>query len=65
MIHCYEKYKNNTIDTKEEIRKQLAVTIAKAASLDYSKTLTIEEMQNLIDNLFACNNPNYTPDGNL
>ncbi len=60
-----EKYKNNTIDTKEEIRKQLAVTIAKAASLDYSKTLTIEEMQNLIDNLFACNNPNYTPDGKL
>ncbi len=58
-----ENYKKNKVDAKDEIKTQLAESIAKASSLKFSKKMSAEEMQHLFDNLFACINPNYTPDG--
>ena len=37
----------------------------KASAINYRKYLTNEEISNLIDNLFACSEPSYTPDGRI
>lgn len=50
-------------DVKEEIRHALALTLAKAAAIVYGQVLGNEEMNNLVDTLFTCASPNYTPDG--
>ena len=50
-------------DVKEEVQTMLALTLAKAAAIVYGQVLSNEEMANLVDNLFACPTPNYTPDG--
>lgn len=50
-------------DVKEEIQNMLALTLAKAAAIVYGQVLSDEEMRCLVDNLFACAMPNYTPDG--
>lgn len=52
-------------DVKEEIQSLLALTLSKAAAITYGQFLSYEEMVNLVDNLFACPTPNYTPDGNV
>ncbi|MDE5759474.1 MAG: hypothetical protein K2I11_00590, partial [Bacteroides sp.] len=41
----------------------LALTLARAAAIVYGQVLSNEEMSNLVDSLFACPSPNYTPDG--
>lgn len=50
-------------DVKEEIRNMLALTLARAAAIVYGQVLSTEEMCSLVDSLFACPTPNYTPDG--
>ena len=50
-------------DVKEEIQSILALTLARAAAIVYGQVLSNEEMVSLVDNLFACPSPNYTPDG--
>lgn len=52
-------------DVKEEIQSILALTLARAAAIVYGQVLTNEEMVNLVDALFACSSPNYTPDGRV
>ncbi|MCK5822964.1 MAG: DNA mismatch repair endonuclease MutL [Bacteroidales bacterium] len=58
-----ENYKNNKIDIKNDIRENVVRSIAKASAINYGKTLTVKEMSNLIDRLFACKTPNYSPSG--
>ncbi|MBA7578664.1 hypothetical protein ES708_20529 [subsurface metagenome] len=41
----------------------VAASLAKAASVGYGKILYENEMQRLVDELFACENPNYSPTG--
>lgn len=50
-------------DVKEEVQSILALTLARAAAIVYGQVLSNEEMVSLVDNLFACPSPNYTPDG--
>jgi len=45
----------------EKIAKEMAVT----ASIHYGKILKNEEMKDLVDHLFACETPNYSPSGKL
>ena len=52
-------------DVKEEIQRILALTLARAAAIVYGQVLTNEEMISLVDSLFACPSPNYTPDGKV
>ena len=58
-----ENYKNNKSDIKNDIRENVVRSIAKASAINYGKTLTVKEMSNLIDCLFACKTPNYSPSG--
>ncbi len=50
-------------DVKEEIQNILALTLARTAAIVYGQVLNNEEMISLVDSLFACPSPNYTPDG--
>ena len=48
---------------KEEVQSLLALSLAKAAAIVPGQVLSNEEMNNLVDGLFAVSTPNYTPDG--
>lgn len=50
-------------EPQDEIQKQLALSFAESTAIPYGKILTQEEMQSLVDRLFACATPNYAPDG--
>lgn len=58
-----EEYKNSPVDARSKAREQIAISLAKASSLDYGIDLKQEEIDHLIDNLFACATPNFSPDG--
>jgi DNA mismatch repair protein MutL len=57
------EYKLTKNDIKIKARDKLAVSLAKAAAINYGKKLTNEEMREIIDQLFACEYPNYSPSG--
>jgi len=46
-----------------KLGEKMARSMARAAGIKKGKNLSIEEMQNLIDELFACEQPFYTPTG--
>ncbi len=58
-----EQYKNFASELKLDQHEKLARSTAIAAAIPYGKQLSIKEMQELIDQLFACSNPNTTPGG--
>ena len=58
-----EEYKNSPVDARSKAKEQIAASLAKASSLDYGTDLKQEEIDHLIDNLFACATPNFSPDG--
>ncbi len=58
-----EKSKITDEDPSLHIKETIALTLSKAASLKVGQALTAEEMSGLIDQLFACKDPYYTPDG--
>jgi DNA mismatch repair protein MutL len=58
-----EEYKNSPLEAKKKVREQVAISLAKAAAVNYGTDLRPEEINHLIDNLFACKIPNYSPTG--
>lgn len=58
-----EQYKNMEGDLQLTNSERMARIAAYTSAIDYGKQLTDIEMQNLVDQLFACKNPNYTPSG--
>ncbi len=50
-------------DVVDEINKSMAASLAHNAAIPYGQVLNNEEMESLINDLFACSNVNYTPDG--
>jgi len=49
--------------TKDDIDKTLAATLANNAAIPQGQVLTSDEMENIVNSLFACENVNYTPNG--
>ncbi len=47
----------------DEINHSLALDLARSAAVAYGQVLTNTEMENIVNDLFACSNFNYTPDG--
>ena len=45
------------------INHQVALGLARHAAIPYGQQLTNEEMDVVVNNLFSCENVNYTPDG--
>jgi DNA mismatch repair protein MutL len=54
---------NETHDMGTERKQQIAREMANASAISYGKTLTHEEMKDLVDHLFACEMPNFSPSG--
>jgi len=59
-----EQYKNNVGDIKLEKRDNLARSLARNTCIKRGQGLQQEEMTTLIDELFACSMPYYSPYGN-
>jgi len=58
-----EQLKNETPDLAGQYSEQVARTAARVSSLSFIRTLHDEEVQVLIDRLFACREPQFTPGG--
>ena len=58
-----EQYKNLEGVTENDARDRIAQAAAKASAIEYGRSLSGEEMKKLVDQLFACSQPNYTPSG--
>ena len=58
-----EEFKNSPINLQEKAREAVAVSLAQASAIPYGHTLKQGEINELIDNLFACQTPNFSPKG--
>ena len=54
-----EEYKTSPVDARSKAKEQIAASLAKASAMDYGTDLKQEEVDHLIDNLFACATPNF------
>lgn len=60
-----EDYKRNFLEYKSSNLENLARSMATNSGIKRGKKLSTEEMKSLVDHLFACKNPNYSPNGRL
>jgi DNA mismatch repair protein MutL len=58
-----EQYKLNRDKLNLDKQENLARSISRYAASRYGKMLSDEERRMLIDQLFGCSNPNYSPSG--
>jgi DNA mismatch repair protein MutL len=58
-----ETYKATQTDLKKNHSEKIALSLSTASAIPYGKQLNREEMSNLVNNLFACSSPNYSPSG--
>ena len=58
-----EEYKNSPVNLQEKARETVAISLAQASAIPYGQTLKPGEINELIDNLFACQTPNFSPKG--
>jgi DNA mismatch repair protein MutL len=58
-----EQFKHFTNDLKVPRREQLVRSMARNNAIPVGKSLSAREMQNIIDELFACSMPNASPSG--
>jgi DNA mismatch repair protein MutL len=58
-----EQYKNNLSGLRLNKRESLARAMAKRVAARFNNRLSDLEMNALVDKLFACQVPGYTPDG--
>ena len=65
LTNIVESIKDKSTSVEADIQHRLALTIARSAAIVVGQALTNAEMDNLINQLFACPNPNHTPDGKL
>ena len=59
------EFLSSEINAKTQTHEKIAKALAKASAISSSQLLLGEEMQEMIDMLFACQNPNYSPFGKL
>jgi len=58
-----EQFKFNQAQLALPLKENLARSLAKRASIKLGQKLRREEMEALVEGLFACNNPNFSPEG--
>ena len=58
-----EEVKNNNLDLKSHKKDIILKSFSKKARIINSRNLSQTEMNLIIDRLFACENPKYSPDG--
>ncbi len=58
-----EDLKSSAVDLKEKARENVAASLARASAIPYGYVMKQEEIGQMIDQLFACVTPNYSPSG--
>ena len=58
-----EEYKNSPATLQGKARETVAISLAQASAIPYGHALKPIEISELIDNLFACQTPNFSPKG--
>jgi DNA mismatch repair protein MutL len=58
-----EEYKNSPDSLQSKARETVAISLAQASAIPYGQVLKQVEINELIDNLFACQTPNFSPKG--
>jgi DNA mismatch repair protein MutL len=58
-----ESYKLNTFDAKIDPFENMCRSMAKSACVKYGKPLEKEEIDLIVEHLFLCENPMYSPNG--
>jgi DNA mismatch repair protein MutL len=58
-----EQFKKNQTELQLPIQESLARALAKRTSIRAGQKLSLEEINRLVERLFACSNPNYSPEG--
>lgn len=58
-----ETYKLNTFDVKIDPFENMCRSMAKSACIKYGKSLEKEEIDLIVEHLFLCENPMYSPNG--
>jgi DNA mismatch repair protein MutL len=58
-----EQFKQNQSTLSLPLRDNLASALAKRAAVKTGQKLSREEMGSIVEGLFSCQNPNYSPDG--
>ena len=58
-----EEYKNSSVNLQAKARETVAISLAQASAIPYGLALKSGEISELIDNLFACQTPNFSPKG--
>ena len=59
------EYSTSEFETKTHAKEKIAKALAKASAISSNQKLNNEEMREMVDMLFACQNPNYSPFGKL
>lgn len=65
LLTLIEKARTTALDSVNEISELIASTLAGASAIKSGQKLTNEEMTDLINRLFACEQPNFTPEGKV
>jgi DNA mismatch repair protein MutL len=58
-----EQFKKNQSELQLPLRDNLAFALAKRSSVKSGQKLMTEEIQSIVEGLFACAKPNFSPDG--
>jgi DNA mismatch repair protein MutL len=58
-----EQFKQNQAELQLPLRENLALALARRSGIVNGQKLVDEEMKALIEGLFTCSNPNYSPSG--
>ncbi len=65
LYNILSSYKKYSLSPNEELIDYLAKSLAKSISINYNNSLKNKEIKELVDNLFACTLPKYSPSGKL
>ena len=58
-----EQFKKNQQELQLPVQENLARAMAKRTGIKVGQRLGAEEINGLVERLFACSNPNYSPEG--
>ena len=58
-----EQFKRNQSELELPLRDNLAMAFARRTSVKTGQKLASEEIQSIVEGLFACSKPNFSPDG--
>ncbi|MDR1672496.1 MAG: DNA mismatch repair endonuclease MutL [Bacteroidales bacterium] len=58
-----DEYRHSECNLADNRRDRLSMALAREAAISYNEPLTEEEMNHLVEQLFVCSTPNYSPTG--